>query len=435
MKRSRIVILLFLFVTMILLAACNGSSESSGAEDGGDDGGGEADEEITLEFWTMQLQPTFTDYINGMIADFEEENPNITINWLDVPAGDLEQKILADVAAGNAPDLVNLNPAFGGSLAELDATVNLDEALTDEEISRYVEGAWEASQLDGETYGIPWYLDTPVTLNNTEIYEAAGLDPEQPPETYEEAKEYAEIIKEETDQYGYFPSLDLSLPLQHMELMGVPLTNEDGTAAFNTPDGVEVFEYFTELYQEDLIPAESLTGDQREGTNFYQSGQVAFGVNFFIAEIQENAPDIYDATVPSAAITGDSGKTTTSVQNLVVPEQSGYQEAAVDFALFITSAENQLEFAQLTPILPSSTEALEDPYFTEPPEDADPMELVRITSAEQLPNAELVVPPMDNFNELQTVMYDAMSKAMLGESTSEEAIAEAEEEWNAVVAD
>lgn len=431
MKRNRIIILLFLFVTMIFLAACNGSPESSGSEGGG----GEEDEEITIEFWTMQLQPTFTDYINGMIADFEEENPNITINWLDVPAGDLEQKILADVAADNAPDLVNLNPAFGGSLAELDATVNMDEALSDEEIGRYVEGAWEASQLDGETYGIPWYLDTPVTLNNTEIYEAAGLDPQQPPETYEEAKEYAEIIKEETDQYGYFPSLDLSLPLQHMELMGVPLTNEDGTAAFNTADGVEVFEYFTELYQEDLIPAESLTGDQREGTNFYQSGQVAFGVNFFIAEIEENAPDIYDATVPSVAITGDSGKRNMSVQNLVVPEQSEYQEAAVDFALFITNAENQLEFAQLTPILPSSTEALEDPFFTEPPEGADPMELVRITSAEQLTDAELLVPPMDNFNELQTVMHDAMSKAMLGEATPEEAIAEAEEEWNQVVAE
>ncbi|MBP1971546.1 putative chitobiose transport system substrate-binding protein [Virgibacillus natechei] len=429
MKRNQLIFFMFLIAAMVFLAACNDDSTETSGSDSGED------EEITLEFWTMQLQPTFTDYINGMIDDFEADNPNITINWLDVPAGDLEQKILADVSAGNAPDLVNLNPSFGGSLAELDATVNMDEALSDEEIDRYVEGAWEASQLDGETFGIPWYLDTAVTLNNADIYEEAGLDPSQPPETYEEAKEYAEIISEETDKYGYFPSLDLSLPLQHMELMGVPLTNEDGTAAFNTPDGVEVFEYFTELYENNLIPAESLTGDQREGTNFYQSGQVAFGVNFFIAEIEENAPDIYDSTVPSVAITGDSGKKTMSVQNLVVPEQSEHQEAAVDFGLFITSAENQLEFAQLTPILPSSTEALEDPYFTDPPEDADPLELVRITSAEQLPDAELLVPPMDNLNELQTVMYDGFSKAMLGELSPEEALAETEEKWNEIVAE
>ncbi|QKY69992.1 ABC transporter substrate-binding protein [Lentibacillus sp. CBA3610] len=436
MKRKNLLFVAFLVMIMMVVAACNDSSDTTEAEgDGNGNGEGGGDEEITLEFWTMQLQPTFTDYIEGMISDFEEENPNITINWLDVPAADLEQKILADVSADNAPDVVNLNPSFGGSLAELDATVNMDEAVSEEERSRYLDGAWEANQLDGETFGVPWYLDTAVTLNNSAIYEEAGLDPEDPPETYEEAKEYAEIIQEETDQYGYFPSLDLSLPLQHMELMGVPLMNEDGTAAFNTDDGVEVLEYFTELYENDLIPAESLTGDQREGTNFYQSGEVAFGVNFFIAEIQENAPEIYENTVPSAAITGDSGKKNMTVQNLVVPEQTEHQEAAVDFALFITSAENQVEFAKLTPILPSSTEALEDPYFTDVPDDAEPIDLVRKTSAEQLPDAELLVPPMDNFNDLQTVMHDAFSRAMMGEATPEESLAQAEEEWNEIVAE
>ncbi|MFD1362147.1 ABC transporter substrate-binding protein [Lentibacillus salinarum] len=434
MNRKKLLFVAFLVMIMMVVSACSDSSDTSEAE--GDEGGeGGEDEEITLEFWTMQLQPTFTDYIEGMISDFEEENPNITINWLDVPAADLEQKILADVSADNAPDVVNLNPAFGGSLAELDATVNMDEAVTDEERGRYLDGAWEANQLEGETFGVPWYLDTAVTLNNAEIYDEAGLDVEQPPETYEEAKEYAETIKEETGKYGYFPSLDLSLPLQHMELMGVSLMNEDGTAAFNTEDGVEVLEYFTELYENDLIPDESLTGDQREGTNFYQSGEVAFGVNFFIAEIEENAPEIYENTVPSTAITGDSGKKNMTVQNLVVPEQSEYQEAAVDFALFITNAENQVEFAKLTPILPSSKEALEDPYFTELPDDADPIDQVRITSAEQLPDAELLVPPMDNFNDLQTVMHDAFSRAMMGEMTPEEALTQAEEEWNAIAAE
>src|SRR5699024_1879337 len=158
----------------------------------------------------------------------------------------------------------------------------------------------------------------------------------------------------------------------------------------------------TELYEEDLIPAESLSGEQREGTDFYQSEEVAFGTDFFISEIEENAPDVFDKTVPSQAITGDSGKKMMSVQNLVVPEQSEQQEAEIGFVFLVTNAENQVEFAKLTPIMPSVEEALDDPYFRDEPEDADATDLVRLTSAEQLLDAELLTPPMDNANDLQT---------------------------------
>src|SRR5699024_3183783 len=127
-------------------------------------------ENDALVFGTMQLEPTFTDYLEDLIDRYEEENPNVTIYWLDVPADDLEQKVLSDVSAGNAPDVVNLNPSFGVSLAELDATTNIDEFVSDEERDQYLEGAWEANQYNDETFGIPWYLDTDVTLSNEEIF-------------------------------------------------------------------------------------------------------------------------------------------------------------------------------------------------------------------------------------------------------------------------
>src|SRR5699024_4795251 len=106
----------------------------------------------------------------------------------------------------------------------------------------YLEGAWEANQYNDETFGIPWYLDTDVTLSNEEILEEAGLDIEDPPETHEEAAEYAKTIKEETGKYGYFVSLELALAIQHIEIMDVPVTNDDGTAAIKTDDGEEVIE-------------------------------------------------------------------------------------------------------------------------------------------------------------------------------------------------
>lgn len=431
MKKKNMFLTFILVIVMIFVSAC-GSDESK--KDSKDSKG--KTEQTTIEFWTMQLKPTFTEYIEGVIADFEKENPDIKIDWLDVPAADLDKKILTAVSSNTAPDVVNLNPTFASKLAELDALVNMEEAVSDDDKQKYVKGAWEANRLKDITFAIPWYLSTEVTLNNTKIYEEAGLDPEKPAKTYEEAKEYSKIIKEKTGKYGYFPSLDLSLVLQHMVVMGAELTNEDGTkAAFNTPEGLKAFEYFTELYQEDLIPKEALSGDQRNTIDMYQAGQVAFFAgSHFISQIKENAPEIYENTKPSEAITGDTGKKTMSVQNIVVPKQTENEEAAVKFALFLTNAENQLAFSKLTPILPSAVEALEDPYFTEADDDAEPSDLVRITAAGQLEEAELLVPPMENYDELKEAMFDAISEAMLGELTPQEALDKAEKAWNEILA-
>lgn len=434
MKKKNLFLAFILVIAMVFVSACGSDDAKKDSKDNKDSKG--KTEQTTIEFWTMQLKPTFTEYIEGVIADFEKENPDIKIDWLDVPAADLDKKILTAVSSNTAPDVVNLNPTFASKLAELDALVNMEEAVSDEDKQKYVKGAWEANRLQDVTFAIPWYLSTEVTLNNTKIYEEAGLDPEKPAKTYEEAKEYSKIIKEKTGKYGYFPSLDLSLVLQHMVVMGAELTNEDGTkAAFNTPEGLKAFEYFTELYQEDLIPKEALSGDQRNTIDMYQAGQVAFFAgSHFISQIKENAPEIYEHTKPSEAITGDTGKKTMSVQNIVVPKQTDNEEAAVKFALFLTNAENQLAFTKLTPILPSAVEALEDPYFTEADDDAEPTDLVRITAAGQLDEAELLVPPMENYDELKEAMFDAISEAMLGEATPQEALDKAEKAWNEILA-
>ncbi|TAF97773.1 MAG: extracellular solute-binding protein, partial [Oscillatoriales cyanobacterium] len=70
-----------------------------------------------IEFWTMQLQPQFTEYFNKTIAGFEAENPGVKVRWVDVPWSAMESKILGAVSAKTAPDVVNLNPDFASLLA------------------------------------------------------------------------------------------------------------------------------------------------------------------------------------------------------------------------------------------------------------------------------------------------------------------------------
>src|SRR3989304_2920968 len=65
--------------------------------------GAAAAPDVTLEFWTISLQPFFTDYVNGMIATYERTHPGIRIRWVDVQFAAIEQKLLASLAGGGAP--------------------------------------------------------------------------------------------------------------------------------------------------------------------------------------------------------------------------------------------------------------------------------------------------------------------------------------------
>src|SRR2546422_7880228 len=70
---------------------------------------GAAAPQTTLEFWTISLQPFFTDYVNGLIAGYQRGNPGVRIKWVDVQFQAVEQKLLAAIAGGVPPDVVNLN--------------------------------------------------------------------------------------------------------------------------------------------------------------------------------------------------------------------------------------------------------------------------------------------------------------------------------------
>ena len=79
-----------------------------------------------IEFWTMQLQPQFTEYFNKLISSFEAQNPGVKVRWVDVPWSAMETRILAAVSSKTAPDVVNLNPNFASQLASRNAWLDLD---------------------------------------------------------------------------------------------------------------------------------------------------------------------------------------------------------------------------------------------------------------------------------------------------------------------
>ncbi|MFG6099409.1 sugar ABC transporter substrate-binding protein [Leptothoe sp. ISB3NOV94-8A] len=403
---------------LVAIAGCGGGNEQSGKQE--------------VEFWTMQLQPKFTDYFDQLIADFETANPDVDVVWIDVPWADMQSKILTAVSAGTAPDVVNLNPDFASQLASRNAWLPLDEQLTSEEQAVYLPKIWKATTLNGSSFGFPWYLTTRVTLFNTDLMEQAGID--EPPSTYAELADAAKQIKETTGKYAFFISFvaeDAADVLQSFIQMGVPLVDDAGNAAFNTPEGKAVFQYWTDLYQQDLLPREVLTQGHRRAIELYQAGETVFLASGAEAldNIANNAPDIAAATQTAPQITGTTGKKNVAAMNLVVPRSTDVPEAAVKFAMYVTNNDNQLSFAQAANVLPSTAAAI-DGTLTQAPADATPIEVARAVSASQLADAEVLIPALEDAKKLQKVIYDNLQAAMLGDKTVDEAVSDAADEWN-----
>ncbi|MBR8827676.1 MAG: sugar ABC transporter substrate-binding protein [Gomphosphaeria aponina SAG 52.96 = DSM 107014] len=388
-----------------------------------------------LEFWTMQLQPQFTPYFNEVITRFEQENQGVKVRTSDVPWAAMESKILTAVAANTAPDVVNLNPNFASELAQRNAWL----VIPSEVQKQYLPQIWQASTIDNLSFGVPWYLTTRVTIYNQDLLAQGGI--KAPPATYTELAQFAREVKEKTGKYAFFVTFvprDSGEVLESFVQMGVQLVDDGGKAAFNTPVGVAAFQYWVDLYQQDLLPPEVLTSGHRYAIELYQAGETALlssGAEM-LQSIENNAPSVYKVSAAAPQITGKTGKKNVAVMNLVIPRNSDRPDEALKFALFVTNTANQLAFAQVANVLPSTVDSVQQ-YIQELEAIAhpSPAEIAQKVSASQLKDAEVLIPAMKDIHVLQKIIYEQLQGAMLNEKTVQQAVQDAANQWNTIVDD
>jgi putative chitobiose transport system substrate-binding protein len=408
-----------------------------------------------LEFWTMQLKPTFTEYFTQLNQTFEEQNQAVKLRWIDVSWSAMENKILTSISAKTAPDVVNLNPKFASQLATRNAWLDLEPIVPPEVKATYLPKIWQASTIEvcqennqannqanspkstcsQQTFGIPWYLTTNITIYNQKLLTAANLT--QAPQTYSELAQAAKTIKAKTGKYAFFISFvpnDSGDALESFVKMGVNLIDESGKAAFDTPEGKAAFQYWVDLYQQQLLPPDVLTQGHRRGVELYQAGEIVLlssGAEF-IDSITTNAPTIAEVSAVAPQVTGSNQKPSVAVMNLVIPRDSDKSEEALKYALFVTNTKNQLAFAQESNVLPSTTEAVEQ-YIKNIKQPSDNLkDQAKKVSASQLEKAEILIPVHKNIHILQKTIYENLQAAMLGDKTVDQAVQDAAVEWNSL---
>ena len=384
-----------------------------------------------IEFWTIALSPSYDDYIKGMIRDFEEQHPEVELVWIDLPQQAALQKLMAGIAAGVPPDLVNLNTEFALVMAQNHALVDVDKMVTEEERARYFPGLWEASKYEDGVFAVPWYVTTKVLIYNKRILKEAGWD--KAPSTVEELGQMARDVHAKTDYLGYMPAIKI---VNDWTMWDVPIVDpQTYEVGFNCPEGVARLEFYRQLFQEGVCPPETLTESYRGAIDRYKAGTLAVletGPQFLL-KVKADAPGVYRDSGVAPFPKTPTNTVAAATMNFAIPRSSKNREWALKLALFLTSPENQLAFDKLVPILPSTVATAEDPFFQEGKGEPLQDEAVRI-SIEQLKRARDFSLGLPKVRELQRILKENMEGALTGELTSKEALDRAAKGWEKILA-
>jgi putative chitobiose transport system substrate-binding protein len=392
-----------------------------------------------LQLWTLQLAPKFNDYMGGVIDAWQAKHPQAPVRWTDLPWGSVERKLLAAVFARTAPDVVNLNPPFAANLASKGGLTDLTPLLPEGAAARYLPSVWQAGRdPQAGQIAVPWYLTVRLSLVNQALVRQAGL--QVPPQRWEEVPAFAREIRAKTGRYALFVTVvpdDSAELLESLVQMGVTLLDERQRAGFATPEGRRAFAFWVDLYRQGLLPREVVSQGQSRAVELFQSGDLALLAKGpeFLRSIQTNAPQVAAATRAYAPLTGADGTANVALMTLAVPRQSARPREAVALALFLTNGPNQARFVQEAPVLPSSLEALDlvrSQLEAERPVDASSRQIheARLLSLSTLERSRVLVPSTPGIKRLQSIIYTQLQRAMLGQISSDQAVDEAELQWN-----
>lgn len=412
LKKVKAVKLLILGLALVMLASVFVSAKAP----------------TTVDFWTISLRPTFDGFFNDLIAKYEKAHPDVKVQWTDLPYDAIQSKLIAAVAGGTSPDVVNLNTEMALVLSGKNALVNLDKEATAAQRSPYIKTLYNSTKTSKGAFAFPWYGAPDVMIYNKDLFAKAGIT--DIPKTFDEALAFGKTMHEKTGAYPFIPDFFYRI----MFFEGIPFLNVGKTkAAFNTPAAVAVLKKYKKATDENAVPRTDW-GQWDKMLQEFNTGKLAM-INSgpqSIKRIKDEAPDIYKNIEVTSSMLGKAGLILNPIMNLVVPVASKHHKEAIAFAAYITNDQNQLAFSKTVAIFPSTINASQDPFFKS--DVSKPETKATAIAAEELIHTADLTLAIPQQLDIFTAVNKAAEAVILGNEDPKAALTAAEKKVNSILA-
>jgi multiple sugar transport system substrate-binding protein len=343
---------------------------------------------------------------------FMDEYPDVTVTVTPVAWDVAHDRLITSVAGGQMPDVTQLGTTWMGEFALLDALDPTPETI---EPGSFYEGAWDTTEVEGTSYGVPWYVETRLLYYRTDLAEEAGWT--EPPADWDELKQMAADLQEAGSQNGISLGLGLGSWQTYLPFAwsnGAEVLDDNNEFTLDDPANAEALEYYASFFDEGLTEA------QPEGfdiTPAFVQGTfpMFFSGPWHMALIEDTGgAEIEGKWTVAPMPQRDSATSFVGGSNLVVSSDTDNRDAAWAFVEFLSRPDVQSTWYQEVGALPAVQEAWESGELAEDEHLA--------MFGEQLNDAK-APPPIPSWEEVAAAIDDQIERAAVGDVPPEDAVA------------
>jgi len=409
--------LLLLLSAAVLAAGCTSSKNDTASEASN-----------IIDAWVMGNGP-WQEYYTMLAERFNKEHQDVQVKVEFIPWDQGHDKLIAAASSGAGPDVTTDGGRWTAELAAMDALHPLDEFIDDAYKQDFVEAAWESTQWNGKTWGIPQGFSTTGLFYRTDWLAEAGLA--APPKTWDEFRTAAKKMTKD-NRYGFGLVGDNSMETTMFfapflwQAGGEILTPDNKKAAFNSAAGVEALQFYVDLYLKDKVaPQGSLSAKRNDShTMFYNgiAGMTTTGPWYF-GEIKKNKPDLKYAVAPYPV--GRKAANLATTDHIVMLKTAKNKENAWKWIDYVTNKKHAQEWSKFIGFNPFRKSGLQDPTFT-----SDPNFKVLIEEAEN----GRAYPTLPEWPLIDSQIANAVQEALSGKKSPKEALDNAAKKVDEILA-
>ena len=212
--------------------------------------------------YPVQVGGPLTQIIDGYVAAFEKANPDINVDA--VYSGsyiDTTNRALTQTRNGTPPAVAVLLATDIFTLIDGEVVDPIDSFIKTDEDKKWIDGFMPSflasAKVDGHLWAAPFQRSTAIEFYNKDAFRAAGLDPEQPPRTWDELVDMGQKLTVKGDD-GTISQYAIGIPGNSGSAQwlfgalaaqnGARLMSDDGTKTyFNDPKVIEALQFWVDL--------------------------------------------------------------------------------------------------------------------------------------------------------------------------------------------
>lgn len=306
-------------------------------------------EKTVITFWNG-----FTGTDGGVLTKLTEQynatnDQNVEVKMEIMSWDSLYQKLATTLPVGEGPDIFAFNTERIGAYAEAGSLAVLNDLYESGAVdASLIPPGFEANlKFKGDYYGVPCDMATLLMFYNKDMFEAAGLDPNAPPTTWDQLEEYAKKLTRTVDgeqQYGFGMATNNTIPMWPIMIWGGggDFIGQDGASVFGSEANVQTVTRWSKLIREDGIAPAVMTGAEID--TLFSSGKL--GMYFcgpWATGIFDGAGLNYGIAAPPAGPAGDV--TLGTGVAMVMNAATAHRDAVYDYFKFWNSADTQIQWS------------------------------------------------------------------------------------------